>query len=1064
MARGNKQAVASLFDFIFANNKQQGKLRPTEATGFSTTDAVAGAMAQVVSAPAVLAGEQAMNLADDTLFDQQKLVEFKFDQDPRRAARYGKFDPNESRFRIRLRDLPSVVKDPNKFVSGIYQKTAAQRKWSAYAKPWAAEKVDYVNSMGYAYKNGANASEAEKFGLSANIVVDEATHRANRELLAENAVIESQIEQAKIDVQRRIDSGQLPADADYAQEVRMYLSNETNVAIRDKYVNDIVGSLNRSKLLQGADFLENINRNEEAINVRKRELVAQLQQSGNYSEASARSVVDNFFRELDKNFDVGATRYRMNYVRNANLKSVIASDQAVADRYHKLANAALIWQRNRADEDFVFNIDSDGSKSDKKGSGVNTTLRQINREIAQLRRDGGDAAYIARLEEIKGSMQKSLATGRGRSRSVITLGGGGRGPNRNERVAQLQSQLDYDIARLDYKHNQELNSANPNQFDIQKWFRQKNELENIRNGITPDSLGRTGSRARVALQQYESVRGLYTAATTPIEGWQLASGLWFAKSISENPLAPGEIGGYTRSYKTFTRGEGEKNALGIDSWGDNGRLEYNDDGSVKQDHAGNHYRGYILRRRDLQTSPLAQSYSKLSALRYLAPTALAKSLLWNGEVFGYLADSRSLDLENHLARGDATLAAYLLNLHGNNPGLLNDYELGSIIDGDEVNWGLLHKNPHKLAALLKDESEAGRLDGAIGSYAKRFYRKYDSILRNASISRWYTNINSRYSAYFNRFRGAVMKYTGIGGALDVAREKYVMKFLQRYFKGDDAYQAMVAGFAGGKVGLRGMTRQFIITALKASPIGRITILLNFVADGLADRLVQATQPFIQLAVTALVGFILLFCFGTLVILDNTVFRWSRPRTVEYAYQVPGEAVMCIGSGDVDLGEPGQPPTGTGSVPPGSICPINQGAVCTQGPNGRWSHAALPSHAIDVGLNAGQWRAPSSGTITSSQASVPCVIGGTNYGVSLGGIVVFEDTNGNRYRMLHVTPMRGTGTVTKGTPIAQIDLSVPRSPCWSGPHYHLEVLTAGGHVNTLDWYNNKLSCAVGFCPE
>jgi len=120
---------------------------------------------------------------------------------------------------------------------------------------------------------------------------------------------------------------------------------------------------------------------------------------------------------------------------------------------------------------------------------------------------------------------------------------------------------------------------------------------------------------------------------------------------------------------------------------------------------------------------------------------------------------------------------------------------------------------------------------------------------------------------------------------------------------------------------------------------------------------------------------------------------------------------------------------------------------------------MGTQALDVGLNAGVWRAPEEGTVTLANRSAMCE---WDPGFSRGGEVVFQTNNGVRYLLLHADPLVRAGTsVPTGTPIATISTGLPPNRCWTGAHYHLEVRASGAIQNSLNWYNG-LGCGIVGC--
>lgn len=73
---------------------------------------------------------------------------------------------------------------------------------------------------------------------------------------------------------------------------------------------------------------------------------------------------------------------------------------------------------------------------------------------------------------------------------------------------------------------------------------------------------------------------------------------------------------------------------------------------------------------------------------------------------------------------------------------------------------------------------------------------------------------------------------------------------------------------------------------------------------------------------------------------------------------------------------------------------------------------------------------------------------------------FTDDKGNVYTLIHVKAL-ASGKVSKGTPVAIAQGNDELNPgyCWTGPHFHLDVNSGGGYVNTETWYREVLKCNI-----
>jgi hypothetical protein len=430
-------------------------------------------------------------------------------------------------------------------------------------------------------------------------------------------------------------------------------------------------------------------------------------------------------------------------------------------------------------------------------------------------------------------------------------------------------------------------------------------------------------------------------------------------------------------------------------------------------------------------------FARLTALYYITPGSLAKTFLFNGEYFAFRA---------HMVKD------------------------------------LFEKNNSALMrTLMKDPAFSGFFDqGNKQIKEERFLEFLNELEANPALSaglglgklRGLYNRNSRLFNMFSiPFRFKAKLQEKLFNEIKTKTMGFVTSRMGNWFR-DVAWKEAVEKFGAGAIGLR----QLIQTGLASlgtafgGPLG--TALSWVVTEAILNILPSILSGIAKGLVLLLWGIIFLF-IGLIVVISNF---GNAINTTTWAHIPPQENIILADDnpfapvfqdfiGDIEF---------SSNAPPGSTCPFddaitcNQGAFSTKHPSSTINPSHSRSAAIDV--SAGTWYAPGpGGRVTYASDSVGS-FGGVSYrcsdGSDSGGMVIYEDSEGNQYLLLHVSPIAGIGPVGNRQAVARMDIetNTSLSKCTSGAHYHLEVISGGSKVEPEQWYRDGLKCTFSnSCP-
>ncbi len=1010
---GYEDALSSIFDFIFANNKsKKGKGFVYKPSGASGTDQMTRALAELASKPGVYLSDAMIKSINETFFDQ-KLVELYLDKGD--DQKYKGYDPKSSRYRVRVSDLGKALSDPRKYVDAIEKKLKEERKWTRLTG--AAALLDGAIATGIGLKNGMSIAEASAFGRAARMDYDIQMDEFQKKFASENAAIEAAFESAKA---RARSEGLDPASQGYVDRVKELAKSSRSVIENDSEL--LQRAMRSNGRLRKTDFISEASLSPESGEDIRKYLIGKIGYSTTEEKARVDTLMTKFKQELESSHQFGGGKgvngYRLNYARNQGLWGELAVDEKDLRNRVAAQGEALAWTRMKgSDEDVSTSLGERAREAGKRRD-----------DLLKLQKNGSlDADGVAELKLLEGHLG---VLGKLQGQSV---------EGNIHKAAVKEFWRDPVVGFKNGESDKLVREAARATFDLDIG-RMKLLL-----GKTTDESERKRLLTRIGLyEQYKdkigtipggeirnSVNGLVGAFRT-FKGSILQGGLGagYITGDSYHNLGAGELSPGQFSNVSFWRrtadGKYEKVFYGKADK-KTGVISENDAGSI------------VLSRDDGM-----YHLNRLSALYYLTPISLLKTAAWNGEGWAFLAEmqQRSIQKAFGLDRGDL-LKKYVKD----NKALFGGVK--DLFEGDEVNMGILARNYLEVMDILAVQEN---LPEGLKKVLQVAQRKYKSVLRYSErANRIITSIGGAVGGYFTGAKVKIAKFFKLD-------KESVSNLFNKVFK-SKALQAKFGLMLNGKLGIRQVVNegikialQALIQALGIGLTGGVANVIAVIAWGGGELAMKLVKPLLGLSLIAIWG--LCGCIGFAYFQMNFLL----PTKVAHTALAPTDYEI-IG---VELFPDGQPwdnpDIGYGDPPHDGICPVASSGRCTQGPYGTFSHVQMGTMAIDVAGSPGLWRAPSDGTVTQAIDSVDC---GWQSGVSSGGKILFVDVEGNEYRILHVVPLVGTGPVTKGTAIARLATNLQKSACWTGAHYHIDTKANGGWVNSLDWYK-KLGCNLT-CP-
>ncbi|KKR05630.1 MAG: hypothetical protein UT34_C0002G0137 [candidate division WS6 bacterium GW2011_GWF2_39_15] len=1022
-----EDALQSIYDFIFKNNKNKGRLRPGRISGAAASDKLAAALAEIASKPGFYASDVVMNSIGQSIGSPEWI---RLWTDKLNVEKFQGADDSAGRLRVKNIETAKLITNPRKYVAGAYASAKAEREWAR--KVGFAGYIDGAVALLWAKKNGMSWGDAAKLSAAASFELQPIHREEASRMFAETAAYETfkgdknKAYDAAKDLYKAIGSSALTRGGKVTAQVQTIYGGS-----KQQYLQDFLSKLKPEEqaLLQkgqsGQKFedmrdsdkyrglVTNLKKYESAydrINQRYNELAGHLSKvrdtSGQrlYSDNDIKDLLNSYSdsKDLSKLGELGVsskdvgkylgnvhelnpTIYRRLINRNLHAKMMLQDPDKDMDEIKKIQQGMSVvglWQRTHGE-----------------GLDYSVLHGQIANELKSASLSNTRKTQLQNLQKQVESFQQEHAKMLGPSKMFGYMGMGKQIPNTAGMKKSMDNYLkaeynlwDFKLKDLQTKISQGATLTDAERKDYSEARKMISLLDVERSQLK--SLPWAGNR--IVVGQLAGMFRAYQGLMKGELGNQLVNGMFWATD-GGNPLAPGEIGGIRLALR---KGKGEYDT---------------------QD-----FGGVVVSRDNIH-----QAYSRMAAMYYLSPGSLMKTFFWNGEGLAFLSS-----INQERAAGMLNLRkdkiAEVLGLSQEDLSKKMGSNFLSIIDA------LRKSKDSRAKGLLKGAGFASDVSTFTGSWA-RFY-------------------NMNVSGVYNRMNGRI-KEKIMGG---------IGKLLAGKIK-SEIWNDAVSKFVAGAIGIKQMIRAGIEALLQAANVstgGTMTLVIGFLANVATEALYSVSKPLMELAaglVSAIVFFALILLFFGFVFLTQGFGIINSP----YRSIIPSTCAACADyNPDSGLYEGIPSEDGTGFPSSNSSCPFTfEPAICTQGDGGNSSSYHQSHHAIDIGTNSVNankdiWHAPADGKVTLYRASNICASTGKDY----GGWLEFADNAGNVYTILHVRALVGVGPVKKGTALAvtRRDLTNDGS-CWTGPHFHLHVSAKGSYVNSEDWYRNKLKCSFSPCP-
>lgn len=146
-----ENAVGSIFDFIFAQKKAGGTLKPSSMEGIHATDEFTRALIDLAMNPALAVNDQ-MIQAFNGSFGSEKLINFKVDGD--------------TDIKVTVGDLGTFMSDPRSFVAKAFEASRADRQVGSITSGIPSA-LNAANTMMYGLTNGLAFGDSAALAISA---------------------------------------------------------------------------------------------------------------------------------------------------------------------------------------------------------------------------------------------------------------------------------------------------------------------------------------------------------------------------------------------------------------------------------------------------------------------------------------------------------------------------------------------------------------------------------------------------------------------------------------------------------------------------------------------------------------------------------------------------------------------------------------------------------------------------------------------------------------------------------------------------------------------------------
>lgn len=1017
-------SVSSVSDFILGSGKpaKPGKTRPPKFDGADYNDSLAATFAAIANAPAVFLADTAVNSLNSTLGDAA-LIEFRMNSD-QKLVRYG-LDKNAGRVRVRGSDLNKFLKSPGEYIEAAYKAGQAERKW-ATTIGLTGGALELANVFIWAKANGLNKEEAG--ALAASVWdLDRTTigEYESSKLLVENAMLKS-------------NSGISPTAASKLTNdlITEGLKTRSGSGTGNKMWSDRPSEVSKSIYAAGifkteqefSDFVFSALSKDEA------KLLSSTNPKDVKRQQELTKVVNGWvqagWKEIATNkpkLDALVSKYITNPAERGSFYDEFGKGYKARHRsgvYILDGHMTNFGFRELMKDNILLKVNrTAGPERDKylrtlaavdviqrlkpAGEYQITDFAQVKSQIEGLIPGATPAEQqqLSRMLKEVTAAQNKYVS-RYRNRSRLEIEAQWRGAE-NGGILEYNSKFE-SKALLKNKIQADL-------MELMKSGKAANDPEVLRLQYALDAANSRfgsiyGNRMGMAnaIMWYRGVKGFSPGGFVP--------GLFTGAAYASGPFSPGDFGPHTLLSRKRDK---------------NGSIEWIQDKDGNRLVSKNDSTAVILLQRDY----LPSTYANLTNMYYFTPGSVLKSLVWSGEGFYYMAEMRRRRMIN-----DMLLGIQKQGIKGPTG------VLGQFIDANgKINMRLVNS---EYLTMLEGLKEAGYTD-----LYNKFNKAFSSYERNITVANFFGTPGRLWNKvvkeqFLKRVQGTFGSFAHL-----ISKNPIWTKAVNDFTAGSIGFYQLVQ---------RGVELVFRSVLAATGPIG--TILSFIITSVVVSTLVKVSKPILDLSVFALFS-ILAFVLIFICMFAATPFNiMNRMKTHAIQPPVAGIELEPL-PGDF----PEDPDPVVLNPNQDAICPINPGAICTQGPFGAPSHTRMGTYAIDMSTGSGPFRAPTDGVVVFANNSNNCPWGnGGNY----GGLLIFRSSDNIYYEVMHVNPTVGTGPVKQGTVIATMAMNLKSSKCWTGAHYHIDTCFGSQQqcvsrsrgarwLNSKEWYN-ELGCGIRGC--
>ncbi|MCK9368744.1 M23 family metallopeptidase [Candidatus Dojkabacteria bacterium] len=1005
-----EDALQAISDFIFTQKKQRPvKTRPTKYQNVDGNRQMAAALTEIASKPLNYVSDATLKHIEN--FGSTELVKFYVDK---KAG-----DDESGRARVRVSDLAKVLQNPDKFVDSAFDSAKADRKAARHLNIgrgmemamtflWAQ---DQAKRAGLEMKIG----DAWNFGMSAGDFVGAPLVSISSKKLLEASAMKT---------------------------LRILHNNPQAARDVDRLLSETPGVIRGAG---GADKLEKV-----------------LRRSPNpLISGNARGLAT----EIMSDFDSKYSRYHNAAPKDAEGEIIgVDKNEYISGEAHlNRLGYSGIWTENLWEK--IKCLDPlDPRYVAKKQAYMN--MIAFNHSMNKLK--GSGPLGFAKPEDILGNLGKMGKALDGISRS--------NDPSARRYQAQLQAIYARASRDEEVKGLRQLEKAGkrwiglPYHYDskyIRKSLDSYYDFEIKRNEMILDRVGLGSPRGRMVADEIALLNMERRAAhSIPMSDFAVAFNdiVGAYRSIDAeifkgglvNSIITGSFfgGGSFLSPSRLMEDEREKMMFKFrrrGGWNPNDRTQ-----------TGLKIKNIVIPRGDINPG-----IASLATLYYFTPQSIFKTLLYNGEGFAYM-------------------------------GYLNRAKVANVLNDRAIN-AIIHfgapANRHLLAELTKGgfiNLHSGFIDRDMVAVN---FEKFCGIVRN-NAGLFPPQITSMLNKalQFDENIGSILLYfnapaRALGTLSGIIDKKLFLKIrtvfantLKKLFKLDDT---LVSEYIARNVGIKQLITGIVRSILEAAGVGvggpLGAVLATVLAWLLEDVVYKLAKPMTKIFIFFLWG-ILFGSIGAFIVVLMILFPTGMGVTGSFQHILPGTATEGAMSNPFS----GLYPISSGTVddsvydnaPTGNTCPIYQSLNCTQGNAGRVCTSATDtgcvssSHHLNKAMDTGPgiWYAPDSGTVTRAETTSSDCNGPYS---NRGGTVVFETDAGVQYKIYHIMPIVSAGThVGAGVAIGRSNTAseigggssgpggASANWCWTGPHFHLEVINNGVRMDAVRWYKQVLKCSVG----